>query len=285
MSRIPVCLGVLFLVVIAAASQRVPPSPSGLALQSLLDGYDYMEFARRLPETRGLTPEEALYFQGILAYRQGRFKDAVKPLISAVNTPGTSLTSEQVENALETLGDTATKTYQYASSVEMYDNVDKVFGARMGDGIRPVREKRAIAAALQKVPPQTVQIAGDFSLKKAGMQYPVNIGGKEFSAALDSGAPFSLLSESAAKEWGVNLLDGTVTFHGYGGDPFIPAYSANRLPLWFGSVMVFLNGQHVLGESQGGEAENFFGLIGQDLLQQFASYTIDFRTMRFSVSP
>jgi hypothetical protein len=55
--------------------------------------------------------------------------------------------------------------------------------------------------------------------------------------------------------------------------------------LAFGSTWVTLNGDHVLTESQGGEAEDYFGVIGQNLLQQFSSYTIDFRSLRFSIAP
>jgi hypothetical protein len=41
----------------------------------------------------------------------------------------------------------------------------------------------------------------------------------------------------------------------------------------------------VLTQPQGGEAESYFGVVGQDVLQLFSSYTVDFRNMRFSVVP
>src|ERR1019366_3133077 len=355
--------------------------------------------------------------------RQGRFEDAVKPLIAAVNPHDTSLTPNQVEDALEVLGSNAARTYQYGASAQMYDDVDKIFGKVMGDTVTPIREKRHIGAVLQHVPPQTVQIAGDFSIKRTGKEYPISIGDKTFSAELDTGATFSLLSENTAKSWGVAALDGTVTLHGYGSGAFeahpavipvlqvgkaelhnvvvlvtadqnlyiaetkqqthallgypvtsalgrltfskdgtlmvsaqspvrgqdngtpmwvgdsslligvntmpivdggkitgstgtrlfaldtgsgstyltdhylaehtnifigpppemarlagaggiheIPAYAAHQLPLWFGSTLVLCNGQHVLTQTQGGEAEHYYGLIGQDLLQRFSSY-------------
>jgi hypothetical protein len=72
---------------------------------------------------------------------------------------------------------------------------------------------------------------------------------------------------------------------GAGGIHEIPAYEAHKLPLFFGATPVLCTGQHVLTQPQGGEAENYFGVVGQDVLQLFSSYTLDFRNMRFSVVP
>lgn len=400
-------------------SIRPDPTPASLALQQLLDARDYRELARSLPQVVGLRPEERSYFRGMLAFGEGRFDAAVQPLQSAVNTPDYSLTSYQAEQALETLGDTATKTCRYSDAVKMYDIVDRIFGARMGGAVIPVREKRAIAAAFEDTPPQTIQLNGDFTLTRTGIQYPIRINGMEFFALLDTGAAISMISESTAAKWGAKRLDGAVTLHGIGSGRFdarpalvpvlqlgqaefrnvavvviddtnmilagavlgypvvsalgrvtvgpdqtltvlssppraaagndsplwvsyssllmgvntapggammrpfmldtgslstfltnrflaehrtefpgkppdearlagadgvhlIPAYSANRLRLWFGSRMIPLSGQHILAEARGGEVDKYFGVIGQDVLQQLAGYTIDFRSMRFS---
>ncbi len=370
----------------------------------------------------------------MLAYRQGRFQDSVRPLLAAVNTRDSALTGNQVESALEVLGEAAAKTYRYGSSAQMYDDVDKIFGPKMGDLVKFVRQKRHIGALLQHVPAQTVRISESFSLTRSGDEYPVSVDGKSFSAQLDTGAAYSLLSESAAKSWGVSMLEGTVTLYGYGGGNFsarpgviptlqvgkaelnnvvvmvtadqnlyfaeikkqmnallgypvasalgsltfskngaltvnmrstsaaqdngaqmwvgsssllvsvdtmpviqdgklpgatgprlfqldtggdsyftdhylaehrnvftgkppesarlagpggiheIPAYVAHQLPLWIGSTPVLCNGQHVLTQPQGGEAEKYYGVIGRDVLRLFSSYTIDFRNMRFSAA-
>ena len=70
---------------------------------------------------------------------------------------------------------------------------------------------------------------------------------------------------------------------GAGGIHEIPAYQAHKLPLFFGATPVLCTGQHVLTQSQGGEAESYYGVVGQDVLRLFSSYTLDFRTMRLSV--
>ncbi len=377
-----------------------------------------------------------MYFLGMLAYHLGRSDDAIKPLVAAANTKDSSLTANQIESALETLGENARKISQYGASAQMYEDIDKIFGPKMGEADKLIRQKRHLAVLLLHVPPQTVQFAGDFTLRRTGDEYPVAIAGKEFSAQLDTGATVSLLSASTAKAWGVTMLDGSGRLYGFGGGEFsaqpavipvlnigkaelhnvvvfvtsdenlyiapikhqinallgfpvasalgrltfakdgsltasaqspprdpstdarlwiggssvlvelgtlpiitggrltgasgqrlfdldtgsastyltdhylaehtnifhgpppetarlagpggiheIPAYAAKDLPLFIGNTLILLNGPNILTQPQGGETEHFFGLIGQDTLHLFSSYTIDLRNMTFSVHP
>jgi len=422
--------------VLAADRSSATGSVTAAYLQSLLDKANYIEFADQLPNASGLRREQQQYFKGTLAYREGRFGEVVDPLIAAVQTRNSVLTATQVESAFEILGQASAKTFLYGSSAKMYDDIDKLYGTRMGESVQDIREKRHIESLLQGVPVETARIAGDFSIKQTGGEYPVIVGGKSVSAQLDTGASVSLLSETTAKSWGVTLLDGQATLHGYGGGGFsarpglipvleigkaelhnvvvfvtadknlyiaeikrqthallgypvtsalgrltfardgtltvtahasasdrtvgapmwigdgsllvalgtepviegnklnggtrerlfeldtgsgntyltdhylaenrslfsgepesfarlagaggiheIPAYKAHKLPLFFGKTPVLCSGQHVLTQPQGGEAESYYGVVGQDILQLFSSYTLDFRAMRFSVVP
>ena len=420
-----------------AADRSSATSPVTAAyLQTLLDKANYIEFASQLPNASGLRREQQQYFKGTLAYREGRFGEVVDPLIAAVQTRNSALTASQVESAFEILGQASAKTFLYGSSAKMYDYIDKLYGTRMGESVQDIREKRHIETLLQGVPVETARITGDFSIREKDGEYPVTIGGKSVSAQLDTGASVSLLSETTAKSWGVTLLDGQATLHGYGGGGFsarpglipvleigkaelhnvvvfvtadknlyiaeikrqthallgypvtsalgrltfardgtltvtaqasasdrtvgapmwigdgsllvalgtepviegnklnggtkerlfeldtgsgstyltdhylaenrslfsgepesfarlagaggiheIPAYKAHKLPLFFGATPVLCSGQHVLTQPQGGEAESYYGVVGQDILQLFSSYTLDFRAMRFSVVP
>lgn len=65
----------------------------------------------------------------------------------------------------------------------------------------------------------------------------------------------------------------------------IPAYAAHGLPLFVGNQLMTLNGPHILAQPTQGEVEHYFGVIGQDILKLFSSYTLDFRTGAFSVRP
>jgi hypothetical protein len=68
----------------AVAAQTASPAAH---LQQLLDQQNCIEFAQELPNATGLTQDQQNYFNGVLAFREGRFgdDDVVKPLVSAVN--------------------------------------------------------------------------------------------------------------------------------------------------------------------------------------------------------
>lgn len=77
----------------------------------------------------------------------------------------------------------------------------------------------------------------------------------------------------------------TARLSGAGGEADVPAYSANHIPLWCGSAVFMLNGPHVLAVPQRNVTQNFEGVLGQSVLATAQSYTIDLRTMRFSMQP
>ncbi|MGH9740591.1 MAG: pepsin/retropepsin-like aspartic protease family protein [Candidatus Acidiferrales bacterium] len=61
----------------------------------------------------------------------------------------------------------------------------------------------------------------------------------------------------------------------------LPAFYAEHVTLTIGGVVVHLKSIPVLAVPQGNGEDHFYGNLGQDVLKQFRSYTIDFRSMRF----
>jgi hypothetical protein len=113
-------------------------------------------------------------------------------------------------------------------------------------------------------------------------------GTKERLFELDTGSGNSYLTDRYLNE-NRGLFKGEppalARLAGAGGIHEIPAYQARKLPLFFGATPVLCSGQHVLTQPQGGEAESYYGVVGQDVLRLFSSYTLDFRAMRMSVVP
>lgn len=72
-------------------AQQAPPVTAA-SLQQLLNQDRLLEFSDQLGAAANLSTEEHLYFLGMLAFHVGRFEDAVKPLVAAVNTHNSSLT-------------------------------------------------------------------------------------------------------------------------------------------------------------------------------------------------
>ncbi len=72
-------------------------------------------------------------------------------------------------------------------------------------------------------------------------------------------------------------------------DPSIPpqpAYLAETVPLDVGGTLVRAHYVEVLAQPLGSAAlDDVYGVLGIDVLDQLRSYTFDYRTMRFSVSP
>jgi len=64
-----------------------------------------------------------------------------------------------------------------------------------------------------------------------------------------------------------------------------PAYFADNVPLAVGNTIADLRGIRVLTRPLGTAAlDDVYGVLGIDALDQFKSYTFDYRTMRFSVT-
>jgi hypothetical protein len=418
-------------------------SPDAASLQQMLDRDDYIGCYTALDQVdrARFTEAQRAYFFGMVAFHLGHLGDNADPapmLDKALRSKDKSLTAHQIESALETLGQINLKLGNFSASAQNYDDIDKIFGSQLGDGEKSIRESRHLAALLQHVPRQTVEISGDFTLPRTGVEYPVSVpnppSSKPLFAQFDTGAELSVLSATTAKAWGVTMLDGEATLHGYSGGAFtaqpgyipvlrigkaelhnvavyvtadenlyisqvklqtnallgypvvaalgrltfakdgsltvtakspardlrssaalwmsdhtllvelgtqpvisngkltgvtgdrlfmldtgsgstwltdrflvehadlfhgppgemarlagaggireIPAYGARNLPLLAGGTVLFLNGPHILTQPAGGEAEQFFGVLGRDTLGVFSSYTVDFRNMTLTV--
>ena len=63
----------------------------------------------------------------------------------------------------------------------------------------------------------------------------------------------------------------------------LPSYTAKTVTLTFGGVPLTLNDVSVLSQPGGNGLDYFYGNLGQDIVKSLRSYTLDFRTMRFSV--
>jgi CBS domain-containing protein len=210
-------------------------SPDAASLQQMLDRDDYIGCYKALGQvdpTR-FTEAQRAYFFGMVAFHLGHLEDNADPvpmLDKAIRSKDKSLTAHQIESALETIGQIHLKLGNFGASAQDYDDIDKIFGAQLGDGEKSIRESRHLAALLQHVPRQTVEISDDFTIPRMGVEYPVSVpnspSSKPLFAQFDSGAELSVLSATTAKAWGVTMLDGVATLHGYtgGGFPAQPGY-------------------------------------------------------------
>ena len=65
-----------------------------------------------------------------------------------------------------------------------------------------------------------------------------------------------------------------------------PSYVAETVPLTIGNTPIKFHFLRVLTQPLGAAAlDDVYGILGVDALDQLGSYTFDYRTMRFSVTP
>ncbi len=418
------------------AAPKKAPGPADVAQLALDENlYFVLQLTMDVAGSQ-MRSEQRDYFSGMLAFHEGRFEEARKQLIAALNARDTVLTSEQKIEAFETLGRDARLTGEFGGCAQMFDDIDKIWGARLGGGEKDIKQNRHLCVAQMGNPPQTIAFTTPFTIRRTRGMYPVHVGTIPGRVQLDTGSDETVLIESTAKDWGVVPSEATVVLHGYSGGEFrghpgviaalsigtatlhnvpvlivpdedlsiaplhlqmrallglpvlmalgrltftrdgsitatppsaapssdtgaplwlgnsqllvqagtlpgsqgfrfggiheprlfvldtgsgssyltdhyrnehpeefhgpppemaklagtggevdVAAYAARDLPLWFGSSEVELNGQHILTAPLSGNIEHYEGLIGQDVLSTVQSYTIDFRSMRFTVQP
>jgi predicted aspartyl protease len=73
------------------------------------------------------------------------------------------------------------------------------------------------------------------------------------------------------------------TLTGAGGSKKVPGYKVASLTLTLSGVPFTLHDVDVLSEAAGTDDDDFYGVLGQDVLKTVRSYTFDFGSMRFSV--
>lgn len=103
--------------------------------------------------------------------------------------------------------------------------------------------------------------------------------------ALDTGSVDTVFSARYA-ELNADMLvpsePGVRYFSGFGGIKQAKVLKHVKTTLILGGASVNIRDLDVLSEPVGADGDDFFGIIGLDVLSRFSSYTIDFKHMRFS---
>ena len=112
-------------------------------------------------------------------------------------------------------------------------------------------------------------------------------GSEERMFAIDAGGQQTYLTSRWFDENAAQFNGQKTTMFSFPGDQFPPqaAYVAETVPIVVGKTAINLHYISVLTQPFGSEAhDDVYGLLGVDALDQFKSYTFDYRTMRFSAS-
>jgi len=136
--------------------------------------------------------------------------------------------------------------------------------------------------------PADVARSSSLRMHESDLFVALRIGAEPVALQLDTGAAGTSLSAEFARDHSklvAGLPQSDQHIAGAGG------VSAQHIALWpavpvaIGGSTVLLDRIPILTSRAGDTDRKNYGSIGQDLLGRFASYTIDFRAMRFSVAP
>jgi predicted aspartyl protease len=202
---------------------KTPSKATGPADVAQLALDQKLYFALKLTvDTAGaqMRSEQQDYFSGMLAFHEGHFEEARQHLSAALNARDTMLTSEQKIQAFETLGRNARLTGNFAGCAQMFEDIDKIWGARLGEADRDIRQNRHLCVAQMGNPPQTIDFTTQFTIQRTQGMYPVHVGNVSDTVQLDTGADETVLIESTAKKWGIVPSTSSVVMHGYSGGEF-----------------------------------------------------------------
>ena len=140
------------------------------------------------------------------------------------------------------------------------------------------------------VPALPTDPARSSALRMSGgaMFVALRVGSIPLALHLDTGASASALSPEFAREHagivaGLRQTDQHVA--GAGGISAIKAAHWRNVPVTLGGIPTTLPDLGIVLQGPAGATDWTLGTIGQDLLGRFRSYTIDFREMRFAVTP
>lgn len=112
--------------------------------------------------------------------------------------------------------------------------------------------------------------------------------GEERMFAIDAGGQQTYLTSRYFDEHSADFAGQKMqlyTLHGQTSMAPVPAYTAETVPLTVGAMAIEVHFIPVLTQPLGlAPLDDIYGLLGVDALDQMASYTFDYRTMRFSVT-
>lgn len=195
-------------------------------LRELFDNDRFFELRRALQQP-GWDDSETLFYRGALACRFGRDADGVELLRRFLQT---QRDSEIAYQAYEEMCPALIRLGRYREYVEARDAALRLTAPENRD-----ENTRNLVASFIDVPPVTAEI-GQASPVKArrnrggGWNVPVELNGTPAELDFDTGANFSMISESDAKRMGLSIMDSTSHLNGgSGGQPNVRVAVAHDL--------------------------------------------------------
>lgn len=161
-----------------------------------------------------LSRNERLFTEAFLDNAFNRLQESEQKTVRLLNTKNTFADTLQLA-LLELQQDNLVKLFRYGEAAELTKNILHNFGDQLNEKDRADYENSLkLWSALASVPPQTVQLHASSQLMvkdKAGLNtLQVSANNQEMAFIFDTGANFSTVPESTARQLGMRRLEGTI---------------------------------------------------------------------------
>ena len=176
---------------------------------------------RLLPQVK-LDETERAYFEGILANRRNQVEKSIE-LLQKVLPALKTAEPKRAALAARALADDYTKRFEYAKADEVYNELRTEYSKRLPAAERQsLKDDGKTVHLLTDAPPQTVEVHGAFSIPThlsdlGTIESDIAVNGVTKSWILDTGANYSVLTESAAKQMGLKLSEQAAQTQGASG--------------------------------------------------------------------
>ena len=211
--RLSVIAPAAVLITFALGCLRTPGSDGPVAPSVASDGPDAEVRDFRLHElaarVRTMPPGvERDYFAGVLASRSARTEEALR-LLNGVLPVLREKQPQRAAVALEALADTFAATYRYRDAARAYDELAPLASYLP----EPADDDAAFARIVADAPAQTIALTGPVRLKTSrnpigSVNAALTVGGTPVEWLLDTGANYSVVSRSLARQLGLTPLAG-----------------------------------------------------------------------------
>jgi predicted aspartyl protease len=208
-------LAVLVLVASAVECGWAKSKPD---FDALVEHRDYLELERVLPGAE-LDPLGRSYFEGVLANRRNDLDKSIS-LLQPIVPNLEAKDPRRAAVALRTFADDFVKTFRYADADHAYAELLAKFAKQFKTGDRQsLDDDGKVNHLLSGAPRQTVDFSGPFSLAThhsaiGTIDTDLTVNGVTNSWILDTGANFSVITESVARKMGLKLSEGTAQTQG-----------------------------------------------------------------------
>jgi predicted aspartyl protease len=219
---IPIALVAVLLVATGVARPASKTTNKEAAhLDMLIEKRENPELERLLPQAK-LDETERTYFEGVLANRRNQLEKSIE-LLQKVLPALKTTEPKRAAVAARSLADDYTKTFQYEKADRVYNELRTDYSKLLPAAERQsLKDDGKTVHLLTNAPPQTVSVESAFSIPihlgdLGTIESDLAVNGVAKSWILDTGANYSVLTESAAKQMGLKLSEQAAQTQGASG--------------------------------------------------------------------